>query len=233
MPTPDSCPGKKVSISLEFKMTYHTQRSTQPSVHLITPESHNYWKAISVQKLDSRLRKEIQMWAFRIEWKQNNGPVWRGCSQGNSLINRWTLQQSQSWVRETRRYSPFIPLGGTQGEGGCLAAEASIGSRGWALRLARCSAPRPPVQNRTMDWLREDLTSNMAEQEEDGNKRHQSGQLKLSILNKNRVLRSRFSGCVLWLQHIVIMANHTLSHVMSPSKRTHYHNEHKQRTWLF
>lgn len=185
MPTPDSCPGKKVSISLEFKMTYHTQRSTQPSVHLITPESHNYWKAISVQKLDSRLRKEIQMWAFRIEWKQNNGPVWRGCSRGNSLINRWTLQQSQSWVRETRRYSPFIPLGGTQGEGGCLAAEASIGSRGWALRLARCSAPRSPVQNRTMDWLREDLTSNMAEQEEDGNKRHQSGQLKLSILNKN------------------------------------------------
>lgn len=185
MPTPDSCPGKKVSISLEFKMTYHTQRSTQPSVHLITPESHNYWKAISVQKLDSRLRKEIQTGAFRIEWKQNNGPVWRGCSRGNSLINRWTLQQSQSWVRETRRYSPFIPLGGTQGEGGCLAAEASIGSRGWALRLARCSAPRSPVQNRTMDWLREDLTSNMAEQEEDGNKRHQSGQLKLSILNKN------------------------------------------------
>lgn len=56
-----------------------------------------------------------------------------------------------------------MPLGGTQGEGGCLDAEAKIGSRGWAPRQARCSALSSPVQNRTMDWLLEELISDMAD----------------------------------------------------------------------
>lgn len=56
-----------------------------------------------------------------------------------------------------------MPLGGTEGEGGCLDAEAKIGSRDWAPRLARCSALRSPVENCTMDWLKEELISNMAD----------------------------------------------------------------------
>lgn len=56
-----------------------------------------------------------------------------------------------------------MPLRGTQGEGGRLGAEAKTGSRGWAPREARSSALRSPVQSRTMDWLKEELTSNMAD----------------------------------------------------------------------
>lgn len=66
-----------------------------------------------------------------------------------------------------------MPLGGTQGEGECLDAEAKTGSKSWAPRQDRRSALRSPVQNRIMDWLREELTSIMAgiqweEQEGDG-----------------------------------------------------------------
>lgn len=61
------------------------------------------------------------------------------------------------------RYSPFMPLGGTQGEVGCLDAEAKIGSRGRAAREAICSALRSPVQKRTIDWVMEELTSDMAD----------------------------------------------------------------------
>lgn len=60
-------------------------------------------------------------------------------------------------------YSPFMPFGGTQGEGGCLDAVAKSGSRGWAPRAARRSALRSPVQKRTMDWVIDELISNMAD----------------------------------------------------------------------
>lgn len=56
-----------------------------------------------------------------------------------------------------------MPLEGTQGEGECLDAEANIGSRAWAPRRDRCSALRSPVENRTMDWFMEALTSKMAD----------------------------------------------------------------------
>ena len=59
-----------------------------------------------------------------------------------------------------------MPLGEPTGDGGCLDAAAKIGSRGWAPRLARMSALRSPVENCTMDWLKEELTSNMAENKE-------------------------------------------------------------------
>lgn len=57
IPIPDSCPDKNVNICLEFKITHNSQSSAQPSIHLITLESHNYLGAISVLKLDSRVRK--------------------------------------------------------------------------------------------------------------------------------------------------------------------------------
>lgn len=56
-----------------------------------------------------------------------------------------------------------MPLGGTQGKGACRGEEAKIGSRNWAFSRARYSALRSPVQNRIMDWLMDELTSNMAE----------------------------------------------------------------------
>lgn len=60
-----------------------------------------------------------------------------------------------------------MPLVGTYGWGGCLDAAAKIGSRGWAPRLTKCSALRSPVENSTMDWLKEDLISNMADIEKE------------------------------------------------------------------
>ena len=70
----------------------------------------------------------------------------------------------------------------------------------------------------------------MAEQEEDGNRGHQSGQLKLSILNMNVPQGQRL--CAVTAAHRYHSQSYpTIScHV---TKRTHYHNEHKQRTWLF
>lgn len=56
-----------------------------------------------------------------------------------------------------------MPLVGTQGEGECLDAEAKIGSRACAPKRDRCSALRSPVENRTMVWFMEELTSNMAD----------------------------------------------------------------------
>lgn len=56
-----------------------------------------------------------------------------------------------------------MPLGGTQAEGACLDAEAKTGSRAWAPKQARRSALSSPVQNRIMDWLLEEATSNIAD----------------------------------------------------------------------
>lgn len=73
-------------------------------------------------------------------------------------------------------YSPFMPLGGPEGAGGSLGADAKSGSSGWAPRLARTSAPMLPVQKGTMDWRKAEPISSIADvqQQQQGKKKHQA-----------------------------------------------------------
>ena len=86
VPTPDSCPEKNDNICFEFKMTHDSQYSAQPGIHLIKLESHNYWEAISVQKLDSRLRK-MNYCGTNTRWIQNSVKTKQRLSLKRKLIN--------------------------------------------------------------------------------------------------------------------------------------------------
>lgn len=86
-------------------------------------------------------------------------------------------------------HSPLKLLGGMQGGGGSVAAKARIQSRFWAAREARQSTLSSPVQNRTIDGLRDELTSNMAEET-----KKERRERDRSARNRGRDMRQRERG---------------------------------------